>query len=206
MAQDNSGSDVIVSLPNGFGVRRFRQTDIANLARHANNPKVRLNLRNRMPSPYTEDDAKWWIDHVSNPENQVKSGAWTVENGSEGPKIPNGYAITVNDEAVGSIGLLFEDPNDVHARCAEIGYWLGEQHWGKGVMGSVVPAFVKWTWETFDILLRIEGDVYDRNVYSGKILEKAGFKYEGTKKLAYIKEGKVGDVILFAGTRPGYQA
>ncbi len=199
---NNRASDVIVELSNGIGVRRYRQSDISSISRHASNKYVTANLRNRMPYPYTHSDAKEWIDRMSNPEHHVPSGTWTMDTGSQGPKIPNGYTITVNDEAVGSIGLRFNDPMDVNARGAEVGYWIGEEHWGKGIMSAVVPAFVAWAWKTFGILVRIEAEVYDRNAYSRRILEKAGFQYEGTKKWAYLKNGVIGDVVILGLTRP----
>ncbi|KAF2479082.1 acyl-CoA N-acyltransferase [Neohortaea acidophila] len=199
----NDEQEVILVLANGIGVRRYQQRDVASIARHGNNKKVWANLRNRMPSPYTESDAKWWIDHNANPANHTASGPWTPETGSQGPKLPANYAITVNDEAVGSIGLEFNDPTDVSARCAEIGYWLGEEHWGKGVMSAVVPAFVAWAWSTFGILIRLDGECYEHNAYSRRLLEKAGFEVEGMRRWAIIKEGRVGNKLVLGALRPG---
>lgn len=194
-------SDVIVKLPEGITIRRLRQSDVPSMCRHANNKKVWNNVRNRMPHPYTEESAKSWIDHNNDPTAHVRCGPWTMETGSQGPPIPRAYTIAINDEAVGSIGLEFGALEDVYARTAEIGYWIGEEYWGKGIMSAVVPAFVDWTWNTFGILVRLNAEVYERNIGSRRCLEKAGFEFEGIKKCAYMKNGLIGNAVVLGAIR-----
>ena len=200
---DDGNEDIIVQLPNGIGVRRYRQSDVTSLSRHGNNKKIWNNLRNRMPNPYLEEHAKWWIDRTNDPSNFVPSGPWTAETSSQGPLIPSNYTVTIDDEAVGSIGLEFGDASDVYARTAEIGYWLGEEHWGKGVMSKVVPAFVEWTWGTFGILVRLNAETYERNMGSRRCLEKAGFEVEGRRRWAFLKNGVIGNDAFMGALRPG---
>lgn len=109
----------------------------------------------------------------------------------------------MNGEAVGSIGLVFEDPGDIYARNAEVGYWLSESHWDKSIMGIVVPAFVEWTWRTFGILIRLNAHVSATNVGSRRCLEKAGFREEGRKKWGFVKNGVLNDEVLLGCLRPG---
>lgn len=191
---------VIVQLADGVAVREYRPSDAASLSHHASNRAVWNTLRNRMPQPYTEEDAMWWINHCRDPANHVRSGTWTPETSSQGPARPTNFAITVNDEAVGSIGLDFKD--DVYFRTAELGYWLGEEHWGKGIMSRVAPAFVQWAWTTFEILVRIDAQTYETNRASHKVLEKAGFVYEGRRPDVYCKNGVIGAELMWGALRP----
>lgn len=189
----------ILQLQDGIAVRRYQRSDAPSLSRHLSQ-RVWNNLRNRVPNPYTEADAVQWIEYNNDHSNQVRSGAWTAENGSDGPALPPNYVITVNDEAVGSIGLDFMD--DIYFRTAEVGYWLGEEHWGKGVMSSVAPAFVEWAWQTFGILVRLNAETNESNAASGKVLEKAGFKYEGRRPDMACKNGKMEACLMWGALRP----
>jgi [ribosomal protein S5]-alanine N-acetyltransferase len=190
----------IFELPGGITVRRYRTSDAASCSRHANNKKIWDNLRNRMPHPYTQEDAASWIQFANDPNNFVRTGPWAEATGADGPAIPAHYAIAVNDEAIGSIALEF--CSDIYFRSAEVGYWLGEDFWGKGVMSKVVPAFVDWSWKTFGILIRLNGSTAEWNQASGKLLQKAGFEYEGRRKHATVKNGKVGNELMWGALRP----
>lgn len=156
-----------------------------------------------MPHPYTEEHAKSWAEQCMDPSDFVKSGPWTAETGGQGPATPTHYVITVNDEAVGSIALEFCDPKNIYARSAELGYWLGEEYWGKGVMRAVVPVFTQWAWRTFGMLIRLDSPVHEKNAASRKCLERAGFVYEGTRRRAIVKNGVVADEIMLGMVRPG---
>ena len=194
--------ETIIELPNGITIRELRQSDIPATVRHGNNQNIWDQLRNRMPHPYTEKDAEWWVDHCQNGETLVRSGNWTAETGSQGPLINTHYAICADDEAVGTIGLVFGEAADVYFRCAELGYWLSEEHWGKGIMSKAVPAFVDWAWRTFGILIRLNAEVHTGNIGSRKCLEKAGLEVEGTKKWAFVKNGVLKDNYYMGALRP----
>ena len=190
---------MILTLPNNVTIRRYRPTDAPSLSHHGNSKKIWDNLRNRMPHPYAESDATFWIQHSQSPAMQAPSDLYGT--------IPTQYCISINGEACGSIGLDFGDPADIYARTAEVGYWLGVQHWCKGVMGIAVPAFVEWTWRTFTaVLMRLNAEVSEANVGSRKVLEKAGFVVEGRRRRAFIKNCVVGDSVFLGMLRPGVEA
>lgn len=131
------------------------------------------------------------------------SGPWIVGKGAQGIPLPTNYCIVVAGSPCGSIGLDFHDPSDIYFRNAEMGYWLSEDHWGKGFMSVVVPAFVDWTWRTFGVLLRLDAEVSANNVGSRRCLEKAGFVEEGRKKCGLVKNGVLRDNIFMGMLRPG---
>lgn len=201
----STSSDIILTLRDGITVRQYRHSDAASLAHHGNNKKIWNNLRNRMPHPYTEADSLTWITHCQNPANHVRSGPWTLSSGATGPALPTNYTIALNDEAIGSIGLEFGSETDIYARCAEVGYWLSEEHWGKSIMSAVVPAFVDWTWTTFGRLVRMNGEVWEANGGSRMVLEKAGFVVEGRRKWGFMKNGVLGDALILGMLRPGME-
>ena len=114
--------------------------------------------------------------------------------------MPANYAVTVDDVAIGSIGLDFYQ--DVYTRCAEVGYWIGEEYWGKGIMSKVAPAFVDWAWKTFGRLERLDCGHWATNPASGKVMAKAGFVYEGLRKKRVFKNGVFIDEVLYGAVRP----
>jgi len=189
--------------PRNIHVRAYRPSDTETLANAGNNKNVHANLTDRIPSPYTLEDAKRWIDHNLDKAN------WR-ESTSLGRTVPGNYAITEStpdgdsDVCIGAIGLEFS--SDVHRRTAELGYWLSEEHWGKGIMSDVAKAFVPWVWETFGPeLARLSANVFGWNEASVKVLKKAGFEYEGRQKMSVFKNGKLGDMIMLGLVRPGVE-
>lgn len=158
-------------------IRSWRLTDAQALVRHADNRKVWQNLRDSFPHPYKERDADDWIDLVSRVEPETN------------------FAIEVDGEAAGGIGL--ELKTDVYRCSAEIGYWLGEPFWGRGIATEAVGAMTEWGFENLD-LTRIYASVFSHNPASMRVLEKAGFVHEATLKDAVCKEGKVLDEHVFA--------
>src|SRR3954447_7854173 len=164
----------------GCRIRSWRAGDEPSLARHANNRKIWLNVRDRFPHPYTLADAEAWVERAvaADPETQ--------------------FAVEVDGEAAGGIGLFLQE--DVSRFAAEIGYWLGEAHWGRGLMTAVVRRFTDYAFATFD-LNRIYGNVFDWNAASARVLEKAGDELEGRPRGAAVKDGRVVDNLLYAEVR-----
>ncbi|KAH9827643.1 N-acetyltransferase [Teratosphaeria destructans] len=193
-------AETVLKLGNGIAVRGWRSSDACSSSKHLNNVNVWNNLRNRIPHPYTEEHAQSWINFCQDKANHVKSGPWSPETGSQGPVVCPFFAITVNNEAVGGIGLEMKD--DIYFRTGELGYWLGEEQWGKGIMSKVVPAVVDWCWRTFGILVRISAEVREDNVASRKLLEKAGFQYEGRRPDLICKNGILAAELMFGALRP----
>jgi RimJ/RimL family protein N-acetyltransferase len=165
-------------------IRSWRADDVTSLARHANNRKVWANLRDRFPSPYTLDDAEAWLRHC----------ARTVP--------VTDFAIEVDGEAAGGIGVVLR--TDVERVDTELGYWLGEQYWGRGVMSRAVAAFVPWVFERFHVA-RIHANVFDFNTASARVLAKAGFALEGRLRQSAFKDGRLIDQLVYARIREGWK-
>jgi RimJ/RimL family protein N-acetyltransferase len=162
-------------------LRPWRRGDEASLVRHANNRKVWLNMRDRFPHPYTAKDADEWIAHA----------------GAQTPVLS--FAIVVDEAAVGGTGL--ELGTDVDRRSAEVGYWLGEPFWGRGIATEVLRAITEYAFRTLDIC-RVHAGVFEWNPASARVLEKAGYTLEGRSRLAITKAGRTGDRLLYALVRP----
>ena len=161
-------------------VRPWRPSDRAAIVKHANNRNVWINLRDRFPYPYTPGDADAWLHYA----------------GRRRP--PDHFAIEVDGEAVGGIGLELQD--DVHRHSAEIGYWLGEEVWGRGIMTEAVTAFTQFGFATYR-LCRIYALVFEWNLASSRVLEKAGFELEGRLRKSVAKAGRIIDQFLYARVR-----
>ncbi len=165
-----------------FKLRAWETGDAESLAQAADNPNIANNLRNTFPNPYTLDDAIWFInDCIAN----------------AGKKQIN-YAIVVDGQAVGGIGISVKD--DVYEKSAELGYWLSEDFWRKGIMSSVVPLICKEAFEIFDIV-RIFAEPFADNVGSRSVLEKAGFIYEGTMRSGVYKNGTIYSYCMYSVLR-----
>ncbi len=161
----------------GAVVRPYRKGDEASLAQHANNRKVWINLRDRFPHPYSPADAERWIAFATTQVPQTH------------------FAVAIEDRAVGGIGL--ELKTDVDRRSAEIGYWLGEAFWGKGIMTAAVRAMTEWAFATFD-LIRLQAGIFAWNGASMRVLEKVGYSCEAQLRRAATKDGKTIDMYLYA--------
>lgn len=155
-----------------FVLRPWRPEDAAALAAAANNPKIAANLRNSFPSPYTPADAEWFIrDCITHGEERRLA-----------------RAIMIEGKAAGSAGVFLKD--DVYERSAELGYWLAEAYWGRGIMTEAVRRICREAFARFDIV-RIFAEPFDSNLGSRRVLEKAGFTYEGTMRNGVFKNGRV---------------
>ena len=199
----------ILHLPNNITVRHFRPSDAIELVRHCNNHKLAINMRDRFPHPYTLQDAESWVNQNLSTTNDWEPSSTSPSSTSDndfpptGPRVPPTYIVAQNDLPIGSVGLIFH--SDVGQRKAEIGYWLGEQYWGQGLMTGVLRAFVDWTWRTFPQLIRLEGVVFAWNKGSCRVLEKCGFEFEARRRCAAWKEGRVVDLLEFGLVREGWE-
>jgi [ribosomal protein S5]-alanine N-acetyltransferase len=161
-------------------LRPYREGDRASIARYADNRRIWINMRDRFPHPYTLADADAWIRRVA------------------GEKPPTQCGIEVEGEAVGGIGLTLQE--DVHRCSAELGYWLGEPFWGRGIMSEVVPAFTAYAFATFD-LCRVYATVFEWNPASARIVEKAGYVLEGRLRKSVTKDGRTIDQLMYGCVR-----
>ena len=163
-----------------YMIRDLRLEDAPAIARHADNYNIWRNLRDAFPHPYKLADAENFIAMVLT-QDQV-----TV------------FAIATADEAIGCIGLGMGQ--DVHRYSAEMGYWLAEPFWNKGIMSKVIARFTDFAFEEFEVN-RIHAEPYDGNPASARALEKAGFKLEGIMRANAVKDGRVLDQLLYARVR-----
>lgn len=165
-----------------FLLRDWRREDAASVAKYANNKKVAQNLRDAFPHPYTESDAQAYVDSclAGNPAAQL-------------------CRIEVDGCPVGSIGLF--RGSDVYRKSAELGYWLAEGFWGRGIMTRAVRQICRTGFADWDIL-RIYAEPFARNTGSRRVLEKAGFRLEGILYRSVFKWGEVFDSCIYALLRP----
>lgn len=158
-------------------LRRWSRQDADGLARHADERGIWRNLRDAFPHPYTLEDAREYLELVADAPD------------------PDSLCIEVDGEAAGGIGVKRQ--NDVERVGAEIGYWLGKAHWGRGIVSEAVALATPFFLETFD-LTRVFALPFARNVPSVRVLEKAGYVLEGRLRRSAIKDGVVEDQLLFA--------
>jgi len=169
-----------IDLGGGVVIRAYRAADAPSLARNANDPRIAANLRDGFPSPYEEGHARAFLSrHLERHP-------------------PLAYAIAYGAEVVGGIGIL--PGEDVHRRTAELGYWLAVPYWGRGIMTRAVRRFTPWAMDTFD-LVRVFASTFHSNPASARVLEKAGFRFEGRLRASVMKRGRILDQCLYARVR-----
>lgn len=162
-------------------IRRWRKEDAAALSAALNNKKVQNNLRDGIPYPYTSKDADDYITAMLQAD----------------PNTTYAFAITVDDKAIGSIGVFRKD--NIHQRTAEIGYYIAEPFWGKGLGTSAVNQMCAYIFENTDII-RIFAEPFAYNTASCRILEKNGFIFEGTLRNNAVKNGCIIDMKMYSKT------
>jgi len=163
-----------------YTVRPWRPDDAESLAKHANNRKVWIALRDLFPHPYTRQDAHEFLRRTT----------------SEQPTTL--FCIDVDSKAVRGIGIRVG--HNVHRHTAELGYWLGERFWGQGIMSEAVGAFTSFCFINFP-LRRVYAEPFANNPASARVLEKADFVFEARLKNNVIKDGKLLDSLLYAKTK-----
>ena len=194
-------------------LRKWKHSDLENLVENANNYNVASTLRDAFPYPYTIEDGEEWIEFAGNED-------WGYN-----------FAITINDEAVGGIGLIIG--KDIERKSSEVGYWLGEDHWGKGIVSSALEGIVKFAFNElkpskfknfgaftisdcdvpkskilrtskiydFRPLERIFAVPLEHNIASRRVLEKNNFVLEGILRNSVVKYNKVYNQALYARIR-----
>jgi ribosomal-protein-alanine N-acetyltransferase len=158
-------------------IRSWRREDAQPLVRHANNVKVWRNLRDRFPHPYTTEEAQKWLTYAVSSDPEVD------------------FAIVFGGEVVGGIGFTLG--SDVERHSAEVGYWLGEAVWGRGIATAALRAATRWAILMFD-LRRVFAVPFSDNIGSIRVLEKVGFVKEGVMRCAAVKDGQIKDQVLYA--------
>jgi RimJ/RimL family protein N-acetyltransferase len=157
-------------------IRPWRIDDLDALVRHADNRNVSIMLRDRFPHPYTREAGQAWLTAAA----------------AEDP--PTSLAIDVAGEAVGGIGVV--PGADVNRHTGEVGYWLGEPFWGRGIATAALGAFAPWAASTFG-LTRLFAGVFETNPASMRVLEKCGFTREGVLRGHALKAGRLLDEVVY---------
>ena len=166
-------------------LRPFVATDADSLARYANDPAVARNLRDRFPHPYHRADADAYIAHVATRPIQTTFG------------------IVVGNEAIGSISLMLGD--DIARRSAEVGYWIGQPFWGRGIAADALRAATHYAFTTLG-LARVFAVPFATTTRSVRVLEKAGYVREGLMRRSALKHGELLDQWLYAAYDSGVDA
>ena len=158
-------------------IRSWRSSDLDSLVEYANNRNIWIDLRDQFPHPYTTRDGRAFLKHTR--EQQPETA----------------FAIAVGGEAVGGIG--FQLQGDVERVSAEIGYWLGEPFWGRGIMTDALVALTEYAIVTHG-LTRVYAVPFAWNTASCRVLEKAGYVLEGRLRRSAVKDGSITDQLQYA--------
>jgi len=161
-------------------VRNWRKEDLGCLVRYANNHKIAANLRDQFPHPYTRREGIEYLNYVCSSH------------------IPLSFAIEFGGEAIGGIG--FKQGVDIARLSMEMGYWLAEPFWGRGLTTRAVTATSDWAFDYYKVV-RIFAMAFAHNVASMRVLEKSGFAREGIMRRSAIKNGVILDQVMYAKVR-----
>ena len=160
-------------------IRKWELSDAKDLAAALSNKKVQDNLRDGLPYPYTEQDGKEFISAMLSADESETFA----------------FAITVDNMVIGSISIFRQ--GNIHRQTAELGYYIAEEYWGKGIMTEAVKQICEYVFGDSDII-RIYAEPFAYNIASCRVLEKVGFQYEGTLRSNAMKNGKVIDMEMYS--------
>lgn len=158
-----------------INLREYRDSDVKRLQSLANNENVAKYMTSVFPSPYTHDDAQWWL--------------------STGCKSGIVRAIEYDGEFVGSVGGNVK--TDERSRTAAVGYWIGEPYWGKGIASAALKLFSQQLFASTN-LLRLEASICGPNSASMRTAEKAGFEKEAVLRNALFMNDTVYDEHIYS--------
>jgi ribosomal-protein-alanine N-acetyltransferase len=165
----------------GCILRPWRAADVDALAAIANDRRIARNLTHLFPHPYTRDDAVAWVTDIVPSRPEIV--AWAIE---------------ADGMLAGGCGLVRGE--GVYQRTGEVGYWLGVDHWGRGLATTATAAVVDWAF-AHTPLERLEAGVYAWNPASMRVLEKCGFRREGVLRRSIERFGEITDRVLYARLR-----
>ena len=160
-------------------IRKWELSDAKDLAAALSNRKVQDNLRDGLPYPYTEQNGKEFISAMLSADESETFA----------------FAITVDNMVIGSISIFRQ--GNIHRQTAELGYYIAEEYWSKGIMTEAVKQICEYVFAKSDII-RIYAEPFAYNIASCRVLEKVGFQYEGTLRSNAMKNGKVIDMEMYS--------
>jgi RimJ/RimL family protein N-acetyltransferase len=162
-------------------VRSWREEDALHLPAHANNRRIWINLRDLFPYPFTLTDADAFVRYARERQPETL------------------FAIEVEGRAAGGIGYIVRD--DIERVSAEIGYWLSEVYWNRGIATEALRAMTRYAIRRHG-LTRVYAVPFASNVASCRVLDKAGYALEGRMRRSAIKDGVIIDQLLYAYVVP----
>lgn len=160
-------------------IRKWKLSDAAALVAAISNKKILDNLRDGLPYPYTEKDGEDYISSML-AANEDETFA---------------FAVTADNKVIGSIGVFRQE--NIHRQTAELGYYISEEYWGKGIMTEAVKQICEYVFSNSDVI-RIYAEPFAYNAASCRVLEKAGFQCEGTLRNNAVKNGNVFDMKMYS--------
>jgi len=164
------------SLADNIKLRPWQESDTPSLMTYANNQNIANNLTDRFPHPFRKENAEWFLN-------------WA--NSNIPPQI---LAIDLKGKAIGSIGL--HPLEDVFRLNCELGYWVAEPFWGKGIATKAITLMVDYAKKNY-AFTRLFARPYGSNIASQKALEKAGFVLEARFDKTLIKNGRLEDELVY---------
>lgn len=179
---DTATSDVPVLQGRRCVLRGLTMDDAQDIARHANDKEVWRNLFEGFPHPYTLAHAERWC-----------GGVWTS------PAFGYVWAVDVGGEAIGCISVV---PQQGWMRCnAEVGYWIGRAHWGRGIGTEALELVTAWAWRSQPEITRLIVPIFAWNKASERVAQKCGYAKEADMPRSAIKAGRVIDRVQYAAYR-----
>ena len=163
-----------------FQLRPFSIEDIDSLVKFANNYNIAKNLTDAFPRPYSVEDGEAFIEMAT--QNYPR----------------NIFAIEINGEASGAVGV--HQQKDIYRKNLELGYWLAEPYWGKGIMTKAIVQMTDYAFKNFEVN-RIYARPFGYNLASQRVLEKAGFVLEAKLEKTFFKNGELVDELIYAVRR-----
>lgn len=165
-------------------LRALRLTDAKRIVELANNEKISRNLRDGFPNPYTLADAENFLKRFTNQDPVTF------------------FAIEYNGGYVGNISLVHG--NDVYRKSAEIGYFIGEPYWNKGIVTTAVNLITEYGFKHLG-MIRIHTGVFEYNPASMRVLEKCGYTKDGVFRKSVFKQNKIWDEVRYSKINPEFE-
>jgi len=160
-----------------FILRSWKMDDLDSLVKHGNNFRIAKFMTDGFPHPYSIENGKAFIEFATK-DNPIHI-----------------FAIDINGEAVGGIGI--HPQGDIYRKNAELGYWLSEMYWGRGIITKAIPEMIDFAFKTYDIQ-RVFARPFGNNPASQRVLEKSGFILEAKLEGTLFKNGEVLDELIYA--------
>lgn len=158
-------------------LRPWREEDTEALIWAADDVRVATEMREGFPSPFTIVEARTWIGNTKD------------------QRVIFDFAVEVGGEAAGGVSLRIGDGD--HRDFGEITFWLGHDHWGKGIATEAVGAATMYAVTRFD-LQRVYALVFAENIGAGRVLEKNGYVLQGRIPEGVPNRGEVRDAVIYA--------